>query len=107
MSGQWFSALREIVDERTLGWVPIEEWGPKCAGCGADEYRIDGYCSVDCRDYHDDFHIAELAPLIDIAEAAELCVKTWETHGYAENLSLDILTLREVLRAGTCQEQSK
>ena len=31
----------------------IEEWGPECVGCGADEYRIDGFCSCECRDRHD------------------------------------------------------
>ena len=40
--------------ERTRGPLPLHEWGPKCAGCGVDEYRIDGYCSIECRDYHDD-----------------------------------------------------
>lgn len=30
--------------------LPIEEWGPTCARCGSDEYRIDGYCTVECRD---------------------------------------------------------
>jgi hypothetical protein len=28
----------------------IDEWGPKCARCGGEEYRIDGYCSIYCRD---------------------------------------------------------
>jgi len=31
-------------------WLPIEQWGPVCAGCGAGEFRIDGYCSIECRD---------------------------------------------------------
>ncbi len=31
----------------------LDEWGPVCVGCGADEYRIDGFCSCECRDRHD------------------------------------------------------
>lgn len=30
-----------------------DEWGPTCAGCGADEYRIDGFCSCECRDRYE------------------------------------------------------
>ena len=30
--------------------LPINEWGPDCARCGKDEFRIDGYCSIYCRD---------------------------------------------------------
>lgn len=30
--------------------LPRDEWGPKCVRCGDDEYRIDGYCSIYCRD---------------------------------------------------------
>jgi hypothetical protein len=29
-----------------------DEWGPRCAGCDADEFRHDGYCSMECRDSH-------------------------------------------------------
>lgn len=61
---------REIVTERTRGWVPIAEWGPKCAGCGADEYRVDGYCSCECRDYHDDEDVATLGETIDSLASA-------------------------------------
>ncbi len=25
----------------------------RCARCGADEFRVDGYCSVECRDMHE------------------------------------------------------
>lgn len=32
---------------------PRDEWGPACAGCGDTEYRIDGFCSCDCRDRHE------------------------------------------------------
>ena len=30
-----------------------DEWGPKCAGCDGDEFRIDGFCSCECRDVHE------------------------------------------------------
>jgi len=32
----------------------------KCARCGADEWRQDGYCSVECRDLHEVEHIADV-----------------------------------------------
>jgi hypothetical protein len=28
----------------------LDEWGPVCHGCGDKEYRIDGFCSIECRD---------------------------------------------------------
>ena len=48
--------------QRTRGWIPRDQWGPVCAGCGGDgyelkrdhEFRIDGYCSIECRDFHSD-----------------------------------------------------
>ena len=24
------------IRKRTMRWLPMEKWGPKCAGCGAD-----------------------------------------------------------------------
>jgi hypothetical protein len=53
--------IAAIVEKRTRGWLPLSEWGPTCHGCGADEFRIDGYCSIECRDHHDDENIAALA----------------------------------------------
>ena len=26
------------------------KWGPTCARCGDAEFRVDGYCSIYCRD---------------------------------------------------------
>lgn len=52
--------LAEIRERRAMGWLPLDEWGPKCAGCGADEYRLDGFCSLRCRDEHCDDDIPEL-----------------------------------------------
>lgn len=30
-----------------------EEWGPTCARCGAEEFRLNGYCSDHCEDMHE------------------------------------------------------
>lgn len=30
-----------------------KEWGPVCVGCGSDEFRIDGFCSIECRDRYE------------------------------------------------------
>jgi hypothetical protein len=51
LSSEQMEDLRGWAESRTKDWLPIEAWGPKCEGCGADEYRIDGYCSIECRDY--------------------------------------------------------
>ena len=64
-------ALAEQAKERSRGPLPIDEWGPKCAGCGADEYRIDGYCSVECRDYHDEELAEPFLALLDRLAATE------------------------------------
>ena len=40
----------------------LDEWGPVCAGCGDEEFRIDGYCSIECRD-RQNFAIDVLAAL--------------------------------------------
>lgn len=48
----------------------VKEWGPVCAGCGADEYRIDGFCSIECRDATD-LTIDLLAALSVIDEGKE------------------------------------
>lgn len=47
------------------------EWGPTCANCDTDEYRVDGYCSVDCEVYHELRHenAALAAALIEAADA--------------------------------------
>lgn len=74
--------LAEIACRRALQYVPLDDWGPVCAGCGAAEYRLDGFCSMRCRDFHCDedvpellAHVAalesELAPLREIARAAK------------------------------------
>jgi hypothetical protein len=51
--------LRERVEGVLSDWLGkqerpmprgVEEWGPDCVGCGDDEYRIDGFCSIECRD---------------------------------------------------------
>lgn len=54
----------------------LEEWGPVCAGCGNPEYRIDGYCTTDCRDRFEILlaHrpiLDALPALLDVAEATE------------------------------------
>jgi hypothetical protein len=59
---------REQIRRRFLGPLPIAEWGPKCHGCGAVEFRIDGYCSVECRDYHDDDDVRDLFAELEQAE---------------------------------------
>lgn len=67
--------LLAIIEQRTAGHLPIDDWGPTCAGCGADEFRLDGYCSLECRDFHSDEGIEELGDALvkmEIrAEAAE------------------------------------
>jgi len=55
------ASLRALADEIGKGYLPISEWGPVCAGCGVDEFRIDGYCSIECRDWHDQQEYAALA----------------------------------------------
>ena len=54
---EWFG------DRRPSGSLPRDEWGPDCAGCGNEEYRIDGYCSIECRDNHE--VIGELLASLD------------------------------------------
>ncbi len=34
----------------------LEEWGSECAGCGEAEYRVDGFCSIECRDRYELAH---------------------------------------------------
>lgn len=41
-------------------WLPLGEWGPACARCGGEEYRIDGYCSFECRDTQGDDLLIEV-----------------------------------------------
>ena len=36
--------MSKLAREINQGWIPIDKWGPVCAGCGAPEYRFDGYC---------------------------------------------------------------
>jgi hypothetical protein len=62
--------LLQRLQERTKEWLPIGEWGPKCAGCGADEYRIDGYCSIECRDYYCDDR-EDFRAVVALVEAAQ------------------------------------
>ena len=38
------------VEQRRPVPQTMDDWGPDCVRCGADEYRIDGYCSCECRD---------------------------------------------------------
>lgn len=35
------------------GIEKAKQEGGKCLRCGDDEFRIDGYCSIYCRDMHD------------------------------------------------------
>lgn len=65
--------LRALADDVGRGHLPIDEWGPVCAGCGTDEFRIDGYCSFECRDWHDQQEYADLARWA--ADAADLLTK--------------------------------
>ena len=58
------------IEARTRGWIPIAEWGPKCAGCGGDEFRLDGYCSLECRDFHSDEDIEWLLARVRELETA-------------------------------------
>ena len=37
----------------------IKEWGPVCARCGKEEYRINGYCTEYCEDIHEVEHELE------------------------------------------------
>jgi hypothetical protein len=61
MSDTRLSPEREAaIRARPREWMPLEKWGPVCAGCGAAEYRIDGYCSISCRDYHGDEDVIDL-----------------------------------------------
>ncbi len=53
------------IHRRTRGSLPIDQWGPKCNGCGDDEFRIDGYCSIECRDYHSDGDVEELLAALE------------------------------------------
>lgn len=57
------------IQQRCKGWIPIAEWGPVCAGCGGGEYRIDGYCSVECRDFHSDDDVEWLAQQLSTLRA--------------------------------------
>lgn len=59
MNHDRFKEARDLVENvihNELGYLPgprpksRDEWGPVCAGCGAQEFRIDGYCSIECRD---------------------------------------------------------
>lgn len=59
------AALREQATKRVRGPLPFGGWGPRCVGCNADEYRVDGYCSVACRDYHDDDLARDVLALLD------------------------------------------
>ena len=56
----------------SLGPIPrgLSQWGPACANCGADEYRIDGYCSMECRDVHALCH--EILDALDEGEAQSI-----------------------------------
>ncbi len=64
--------LRDEAERRSRGWLPLDKWGPVCAGCGADEYRLDGYCSLECRDFHSDDETAAVYALAaDMADALE------------------------------------
>lgn len=48
-------ALAVVDGEASGGPIPAsrDQWGPVCASCGNEEYRVDGYCSVECRDRHE------------------------------------------------------
>lgn len=66
-------SLRDVKKQtriRTRGWLPLSEWGPVCAGCGGDEFRLDGYCSLECRDYHSDEDMEVVLALVGALEAA-------------------------------------
>lgn len=54
-----------------------DEWGPDCVRCGADEYRIDGYCSCECRDSDElEREILRLETELDEARAALALAKS-------------------------------
>lgn len=61
--------VREHAETRTRGYLPLRDWGPVCAGCGGGEFRLDGYCSLECRDYHSDEDFEDVLELLNIIEA--------------------------------------
>lgn len=60
--------VTDIIGRRTKNWLPLDQWGPICEGCGGDEFRIDGFCSIECRDYHCDEEVGVLADYIRMLE---------------------------------------
>lgn len=61
--------------QRFKDWLPLAEWGPVCNGCGADEFRIDGYCSIECRDFHSDEDVRDLLSEIDRLRGMQAAVE--------------------------------
>ena len=60
--------VQEIKERRCKDWLALDQWGPVCHGCGAEEFRIDGYCSIECRDFHSDDDIPILVAHIAALE---------------------------------------
>lgn len=92
--------LREEAQRRSHGYLPLGEWGPKCAGCGEEEFRIDGYCSIECRNYHDEELAGPLLALVDAVEAARWLVAPGVVYEVRGRKALDgpLLDLAALLR---------
>lgn len=70
--------VKERVEQVILGHIgePVRpvperraEWGPRCAGCDADEFRHDGYCSIECRDAQ--FFAADVLAALSTSQGEE------------------------------------
>jgi len=79
--------------------------GGVCLRCGADEFRIDGYCSCECRDKHElEIEIEKLREAVKLF----LNAKTYKDHLKAIDNANIILGLSEgsARQPERCSEQS-
>ena len=84
----------------------MASWGPTCKRCGAEEYRIKGFCSIYCEDMYDVEQERDQA--IARAEKAEKEADDWKksyAHALKNSDDLYVANIALIARAEKAEKE--
>jgi hypothetical protein len=74
--------LAALVEKRSVGSLPLNEWGPVCVRCG--------YCSFECRDRYEYDEELALPEIVAVVKAAESLLARIASEGPTERREAEI-----------------